>query len=225
MKVLDLFCGGGGASEGYVRAGHEVVGVDIDRQPAYPYDFVRGDALAFVQRFGEEFDFIHASPPCQPYSKAVSSSSSRWNDTKGKDEPALIRAVRILLMETGRPYVIENVTGARAELQSPRLLCGSMFGLVIPRHRLFEGSEELQELPWPDHPNCQGIAARAAEQLGWEYRDMSVTGKGRRKGWSERAAYLLDIHHPMRQHDYKEAIPPAYTEWIGRAIREEVTGI
>lgn len=212
MRVLDLFCGGGGAAEGYARLGWEVVGVDIAPQPSFPYTFFQDEALHFliwVAANRDQFDLIHASPPCQPYSRAVTSSSSHWNDTKGKDEPALIEPLRKRLQQTGIPYVIENVVGAPLDGIT---LCGSMFGLDIPRHRIFETSWFILA---PTHPKCRGIAKRAAERRGWDYRDMSVTGKGRHAGWSERAAELLDIRHPMRQHDLKEAIPPAYTEYIG----------
>lgn len=217
MRLLDLFCGGGGAAEGYDRAGWEVVGVDIDPQPSYPYEFHQADAMStlsptLVSFHRHDYQAIHASPPCQPYSPAVVSRSSKWNDTRGKDEPALIEPLRKLLQATGLPYVIENVMGS--PLQG-FVLCGSMFGLDIPRHRLIESNVPMTP---PVHPDCRGIAKRAAERRGWEYRDMSVTGKGRRAGWSERAAELLGITHPMRQHDLKEAIPPAYTEWIGTQL-------
>lgn len=215
MRILDLFCGGGGAAEGYERAGWDVIGVDIDPQPSYPYPFMQANVMrssleTWARNLG--IDAIHASPPCQPYSKAVSSRSSKWNDTKGKDEPALIEPLRDLLIATELPYVIENVPSAPLD---GIILCGSMFGLDIPRHRIFESNVPMTA---PEHPNCRGIAKAAAERRGWEYRDMSVTGKGRHAGWGERAAELLDIRHPMRQHDLKEAIPPAYTEWIGAQL-------
>ena len=215
MRVLDLFCGGGGASAGYAQAGWEVIGMDLDPQPCYPFTFIRGDAITFLQANplkSGEVDLIHASPPCQPYSKAVTSRSSKWNDTKGKDEEALVPQLRLLLQATGIPYVIENVSSA--PLQGITL-CGSMFDLDIPRHRVFETSFQLQQ---PEHPRCHGIAKRAAERRGWEYRDMSVTGKGRHAGTSDRWAELLGITHPMRQHDLKEAIPPAYTRWIAEQV-------
>lgn len=221
MRILDLFCGGGGAAAGYVKAGHSVYGVDIDPQPSYlgsgAIAFVQMDALAYLVLHGGAYDFIHASPPCQPYSKAVSSRSSKWNDTLGKDEPALIPVLQDVLERVGKPYVIENVRDAIPYLHNPMLLCGSMFGLDIPRHRFFESSIPLA---WPPHDAkaCRGMAKRAAERRGWDYRDMTVTGKGRRAGWSERASELMGITHPMRQHDLKEAIPPAYTEWIGRQL-------
>jgi len=216
MRILDLFCGGGGAAAGYANVGWEVIGVDIDPQPSYPFLMIRAD---WSQVSSSGFDAIHASPPCQPYSSAVSSRSSKWNDTLGKDEPALIEPLRAHLMASGLPYVIENVIGAPLE---GFVLCGSMFGLDIPRHRIFETNVPMIA---PLHPDCRGIAKRASERRGWDYRDMSVTGKGRHAGTSERWAELLGITHPMRQHDLKEAIPPAYTEWIGNQLRGAICDV
>jgi len=214
VRVLDLFCGGGGAAAGYLRAGATVVGVDLaDHSANYPGEFVCGDALDLLEKFGREFDFIHASPPCQSYSPHVTSKSSQWVPTKGKDEPALIGAVRGLLLEVGKPYVIENVMGARNELRSPTLLCGAMFGLPISRHRLFETSFPVDLMP---HPPCKGIAKEYAAAKGWEYRDMSCTGKGRRKGTAERWSEIMGVAHRMSQAELAEAIPPAYTHWVGR---------
>lgn len=215
MKLLDLFCGAGGAGEGYRRAGFDVTGVDNRPMPNNPHTFIQADALEYLAEHGHEYDAIHASPPCQPYSRAVTSRSSEWNDTLGKDEPALIEATRIALRRIGAPYVIENVVGA--PLEHPMLLCGSMFGLYIQRHRLFESNVTLIA---PPHPSCRGIAKRYAAEHGWDYRDMSVTGKGRHAGTSDRWAALLGVTWQMRQRDLKEAIPPAYTEYVGRQLME-----
>jgi DNA (cytosine-5)-methyltransferase 1 len=207
---------------GYHRAGFDVVGVDINPQPHYPFEFHQADALTFPL---DGFDAIHASPPCQAYSPHVSSSSSEWAGTRGKDEPRLIASVRTLLQHVGVPYVIENVVGARTELRPRLLLCGTMFGLPIPRHRLFESNLPVAQ---PLHPACRGVARRYALERGWDPRDMTVTGKGRRAGTKERWAEVMgwpdDV--PVTQHGLREAIPPAYTEWIGaqllRAVRERV---
>jgi DNA (cytosine-5)-methyltransferase 1 len=207
--LLDLFCGGGGACAGYERAGFEVIGVDNVPQPSYPGIFIQHDAMTFPL---EGFDVIHASPPCQPYSSHVTSESSPWNDTLGKDEPALIPALRQKLLASGKPYVIENVASSPLEGIT---LCGSMFGLDIPRHRIFESNIFLLS---PYHGDCRGIAKRAAERRGWDYRDMTVTGKGRRVGTGRRWAELLGIDWYMTQHQLKEAIPPAYTEWVGKQV-------
>lgn len=211
--LLDLFCCAGGAGVGYARAGFDVVGVDIAPQPNYPFEFHQADALEFISAHAHEFDAIHASPPCQPYSTGVVSRSSEWNHTKGKDEPALIEKTHELLAASGKPWVIENVMGARPFMPTPWfVLCGSMFDRPIPRHRVF--STSFTATP-PEHPSCRGLALRSSEELGWEYRDMSVTGKGRRAGTSERWAYLLGTDWHMTQHEMAESIPPAYTEFIG----------
>ena len=175
-RLLDLFCGAGGAAVGYHRAGFDVTGVDINPQPRYPFEFHQADAIHYLAEHWQEFDAVHASPPCQSYSTGVSSKSSKWVPTLGKDEPALIGAVHERLVHLELPWVIENVMGARKHM--PGLwfvLCGAMFDRPIPRHRVFSTSFGVQPL---EHPNCRGLAKRSAEELGWEYRDMSVGDKG-----------------------------------------------
>lgn len=129
-RLLDLFCGAGGAAMGYHRAGFEVVGVDLKPQKHYPFEFHQADALEFLAEHGREFDVIHASPPCQAHT-----SLKNLHD---KDYPELIEPTRRLLEKTGLPYIIENVVGA--PLRNPILLCGSSFGLRVRRHRLFESN-------------------------------------------------------------------------------------
>jgi len=222
MRVLDLFCGGGGAAEGYRRAGCELVGVDLDDHSAnYTHvgRFYQADALEFLRLNGHLFDLIHASPPCQAYSTAVVSKSSRWNHTRGKDEPMLIEPLRELLEASGKPYIIENVRGAREYLQDPIELCGTMFDLPTSRHRYFECYPRLAA---PAHPKCIGVAKRFAAEKGWEYRDMSVTGKGRRAGTAERWKEILGIEHHMTQHELAESIPPAYTHYLAKQMRKKL---
>lgn len=217
MKVLDLFCGGGGACEGYQRAGCDVTGIDINFSPNYPGRMITGDALVYARNHAHEYDFVHASPPCQSYSTAVVSADSVYNHTRGKNEPRLIADVRIILALSGVPFVIENVMGARAFMASDSIvLCGTMFGLPIARHRLFEchGFNGYA----PPHPNCRGCAKQYAEKHGIDYRDMSVTGKGRRAGTADRWASFLGVRHRMTQHELAESIPPAYTEYIAHLV-------
>ena len=215
-RLLDLFCGAGGAAMGYHRAGFDVVGVDINPQPHYPFEFHQADALTYPL---DGFDAIHASPPCQAYSAHVSSRSSRWAGTAGKDEPRLIQPVRARLVMSGVPYVIENVAGSRPLLHAPALLCGTMFGLPIPRHRLFETSWRIPVSSAMRHPACSGVAKRYAEQRGWDPRDMTVTGKGRHAGTTERWAEVMGWdQYAGTQHGLREAIPPSYTEWIGTQL-------
>lgn len=219
-RLLDLFAGAGGAAIGYMRAGFDVVGVDNRPQPNYPGTFVLGDAIEYLgDLLPGTFDAIHASPPCQGYSGHVSSASSRWAGTLGKDEPRLIGQVRTLVLWHRAPYVIENVVGARSELRDPLTLCGTMFGLPIPRHRLLE-TLVRGAIKQPIHLRCSGVAKRYAEARGWDPRDMTVTGKGRRAGTKERWAEVMGWPDevPVTQHGLREAIPPAYTEWIGRQM-------
>ena len=122
MRLLDLFCCAGGAGKGYVDAGFEVVGVDIDPQPNYPFEFHQADAIEFVSAHGHEFDAIHASPPCQAFSKTKTLHDN--------EHPDLIEPTREALIATGKPWVIENVVGA--PLINPIKLTGQHFGMVAP---------------------------------------------------------------------------------------------
>jgi hypothetical protein len=190
--LLDLFCGAGGAGTGYARAGFEVVGVDIKPQPHYPYAFVLGDALEYVQSYGTDYDAIHASPPCQAYAPVTA-----WRG-KQSDHPALIPATRRLLDGTQRPYVIENVPGSpvRADL----LLCGSQFGLRVQRHRLFESSVPLPLWTY----TCQH-----AKQLAFGHKQERAFADAMGCEW-------------MTAREAREAIPPAYTRYIGAVLREAI---
>lgn len=131
-RLVDLFCGAGGASKGYDLAGFEVVGVDLYPQPNYPFEFHQADALTFDL---DGFDYAHASPPCQ------FATAYRRRIDHVKKSPNLIPATRARIAHL--PYVIENVATARAELKDPLQLCGSSFGLDVRRHRLFESNMDL----------------------------------------------------------------------------------
>jgi DNA (cytosine-5)-methyltransferase 1 len=205
--LLDLFCGAGGAAMGYHRAGFDVVGVDLEPQPHYPFTFIRGDAMAPPVNL-RAFDAIHASPPCQGYSHM----SSRW----GSDSPLLIDPVRDLLAASGLPWVIENVTGAAKAMRSPVLLDGSMFDLGVQRRRLFESNMLLAQprRPRPMRSECGVYGQRPDGRLLWTRTD----------GTEYRAAASLEQAQRVMGMDWgdwhgvKEAIPPAYTEWIGSQI-------
>lgn len=207
-RLLDLFCGGGGAAMGYHRAGFDVVGVDINPQGNYPFTFVQADAIEYLSRAEAlHFDAIHASPPCQAYTR----KASDWGRTRTHwiDHPDLVGPTRDLLGQTGLPYVIENVPGAPVNAQL--MLCGTMFGLTIRKHRLFESNVPLPFPPRPcsDHTECynpwqgKGRSAdklRAAQDIDW----LPISG-----GASRKAGYTGDLFN---------AIPPAYTEWIGSSL-------
>lgn len=200
-RLLDLFCKAGGASAGYARAGFEVTGVDIEPQPRFPFRFVQGDALKYVAAHGHEFDVIAASPPCQ----AHTSLQGRW----GREYPDLIAATRAALREAGRPYAIENVAGA--PLVNPITLCGSMFGLRVIRHRLFECHPAVWFPPAPcSHP--RGAVGRRGHLGDREW--MTVTGHFSDVAKASRAMGI----DWMVQRELSQAIPPAYTEWIGRQL-------
>jgi C-5 cytosine-specific DNA methylase len=206
-RLLDLFCGAGGAAVGYHRAGFDVVGVDIKPQPNYPFHFVQGDALRITTdaelRIGW-VDAIHASPPCQ-----------RWSTkTKDREEhPDLITPLRSLLVETGLPYVVENVPGA--PLHRDLVLCGSSFGLGVRRHRVFETNAALLG-PACAHAS-QPPRYRLYDHGHWyESPVVHVFGTGGGKGrehWGD--AMGIDW---MTDAELAEAIPPAYTELIGAQL-------
>jgi len=212
MRLLDLFCGAGGAAMGYHRAGFEVVGVDINPQPHYPFEFHRADAMEYLDNLLELFgdgtetvwpwDVIHASPPCQAYSLA-----QRLQDN---EHPDLVATVRQMLKSTGLPYVIENVVGA--PLLDPVLLCGSSFPeLSVYRHRLFESSVMMPLFPHLGH----GVKLTKLGHPPVDGEFMHVVGhvSGVVKA---RAAMGIDWY--VTQSEVAEAIPPAYTEWIGRQL-------
>ncbi len=240
MRLLDLFCGAGGAAMGYHRAGFDVVGVDIEPQPRYPFEFHQADALEFLAAHGHEYDAIHASPPCQAHSVIT----KRW---KGRSEqhPQLIAPIRTLLNAIGKPYTIENVVGARAYLRKPLMLCGTMFGLETPqgnqlqRHRLFElpwlpsSSKDLDVKHWHGlfcrHNSASAIGVHGGGQHPKRRRTIGVYGStggsSKRDGISffgvEARRQVMGIDW-MTGAELNQAIPPAYTEWIGERLREEV---
>lgn len=210
FRLLDLFCCAGGAARGYDQAGFEVVGVDIDHQPRYPYEFVRADALSLSPEFLASFDAIHSSPPCQSYSDLArrNGNADEW--------PRLIEPVRELLIRTGRPYVIENVEGA--PLIDPVVLCGTMFpGLRVIRHRLFETNFPLAAPPHGKHPKVHTFDKRKSHYGKTD--DMidfvQVTGGGNCTVAAAKDA--MDINW-MNKGELNEAIPPAYTRYIGKYL-------
>jgi len=220
-RLLDLFCGAGGAAVGYHRAGFEVVGVDVAPQPNYPFEFVLCDALEYLRIHsdwigkggGDDFAAIHASPPCQ-----------RWS-TKTKEaekHPDLITPLLPLLEQTGLPYVIENVTqsplrfGPGRSMGRTIMLCGSSFGLGVRRHRLFAANFDLMGLRC--HHGRHPKIYRLYDHGKWYMSDIvHVFGTGGGKGrehWQE----AMGIDWTDDTDELREAIPPAYTEFIGHQL-------
>ena len=208
-RLLDLFCGAGGAAMGYHRAGFEVVGVDIKPQPRYPFSFIHMDAFEALEiltrgrALQAEFDAIHASPPCQAYTKA--------SKLQGNEHPDLIGPTRELLEATGLPYVIENVKGA--PLINPVLLEGQMFPeLRTHRPRLFETNWGFL-VDAMRHPPPRNVKmGRPATEEEWiqVVGHFSDVNAGRR-------AMGIDW---MTRDELSEAIPPSYTEFIGGQLME-----
>lgn len=199
---LDMFCGGGGAGMGYYRAGYDVVGCDLNDQPDYPFPFVRADALAPPFDLSR-FDLIHASPPCQAYSRAGHLTKAQGGTQSDVD---LVGATRAMLKASGVPYVIENVPGAPVD--GVVRLCGSSFGLKVRRHRLFECSFFLMSPPC-EH-DVQGRPVGVYHRMADE-----IPRGGRTARTLDEGAEAMGIDW-LPWDTLKEAIPPAYTEYIGR---------
>ena len=205
-RMLDLFCCQGGAGMGYALAGWQVTGVDIDPQPNYPFDFVRADALEYLAESGHLYDAIHASPPCQGYSHLTPDAH------KGK-YAKLIPQLREMLSRLGKPYIIENVAGARHEMRNAVMLCGSMFGLRSRRHRWFEVNFPLAAPRACDHSQMPLLVTTASKASRAKRRALGITPKSVKNA---PAAYGINW---MSSDGLKEAIPPAYTQYIGTQLR------
>lgn len=191
-RLLDLFSGAGGAARGYQLAGFHVTGVDIKPQPRYAGDvFIQGDAMTFPL---DGFDAIHASPPCQAWSRATA-----WTGDRAS-HPKLIDPVRARLRAAGVPYVIENVQEARRDLENPLRLCGSQFGIPVQSHRFFEISPPIFELMRPCvHRKTDASRDHGAKQSEAEFRD------------ALRCEWMTVL-------EARQAIPPAYTSFIGKHL-------
>ena len=221
-RLLDLFCGAGGCSVGYARAGFEVVGVDIEPQPNYPFEFhqldamevafgLQVDALDVVLPYdASDFDAIHASPPCQAH--------STLNGKNKKDYLDLVEPTRGRLRGSGLPYVIENVVGA--PLVNAVQLCGSSFGLDVRRHRLFESSIGLMVPPCAHH--LQTPRFRIYEKGAWKLSPtVPVYGAHGGGKAAEHWAEAMGIDW-MTRAELAQAIPPAYTEFIGQQLMAHI---
>lgn len=210
-KLLDLYCKAGGAAVGYYHAGWEIIGVDIAPQKNYPFRFIQADAVKFLEALitygwqallDEEPHAIHASPPCQRYSNIAKQFKVNMN------YPDLVEPTRKFLIASGKPYVIENVVGA--PLINPVMLCGSMFGLKVRRHRLFEANFEIPQLKC-DHKKQGKVVQVNGHSGGSSKRDGIKFGSV--ADW--KSAMGIDW---MTGAALAEAIPPVYTEYIGKFV-------
>lgn len=227
-RLLDLFCGAGGAAMGYHQAGFDVVGVDIKPQPNYPFEFYQADALDLLRHFEgcgsgpcmaylwrKQFDAIHASPPCQRYSAAaeIHDSSER--------HPDLLPATVTALASQGLPWVIENVQ--RAPMPNAVTLCGSMFGLGVRRHRMF-ASNHLLMVPTCGSHSRWYASVFGGRCIGRQRVTGADSGAGSRtQTWDRFDDELATGREAMGigwmdLNELSEAIPPAYTEFIGARL-------
>lgn len=222
-RLLDLFCCAGGAAMGYHRAGFEVVGVDINPQPNYPFKFVQDDAIGYVLAHGWKFQAIHASPPCQAHTALKSLHQNAAYTEKHID---LIPHTRFALNAIGLPYIIENVTGARKTLINPVMLCGADFGLKVYRHRWFESNMMLLVPCHVPHRDTTPGAGRGISPKGF----VTVSGDGgQMKGadyggltFRQYAAKAMGIDWKMTRREQSECIPPAFTEYLGKQLMRYV---
>lgn len=229
-KLLDLFACAGGAAMGYLRAGFDVYCVDIDPQPNNPFPFHQGDALKVLRKLIDggqivfrsrgtvwleryslaDFAAIHASPPCQGYTAMNHGNHADW--------PKLIEPVRELLEQTGLPFIIENVQGA--PIRRDLILCGEMFGLGVIRHRYFElgGWAAIH----PPHVKHRGRVAGWRHGVYYDGPYVAPYGNGGGKGTVEQWQQGLGIDWTSDRRELAEALPPAYTEFIGSQLIKEL---
>jgi DNA (cytosine-5)-methyltransferase 1 len=206
MRALDLFCGAGGASMGLHLAGFEVVGVDIKPQKNYPFTFVQADAMKLPLRLSD-FDYIWASPPCQEYSV-----TKKLRKAISKNEyPEMIEPVRTMLKSSGKHYTIENVRGA--PLHNAIMLCGTMFGLRVLRHRLFESSFLVLA---PGHPPHRGGTNSSRGYSTYANGAKYICVAGQNYIRTEGAA-AMGIDWMTNRNELSESIPPAYSKFIAEA--------
>lgn len=200
FKLLDLFCCAGGAGEGYRLAGFDVTGIDIEPQPKNPHRFIQADALEYLSKHWEEYNAIHASPPCQAYSKA----NNQW---KGKRSyPDLIGATRDLLVKTNKLWVIENVPNS--PIRKDLFLNGSTFGIKVHRPRIFEMNFEIDQ---PEVPFITPL------KMGRKPKDGDIIQPVGHFSGVKYAAKEMGLPW-MHQYELSQAIPPAYTKYIGETM-------
>lgn len=210
LKILDLFCGAGGAAMGLAQAcreakiDFEILGIDISLQPEYPFVFLRGDFETILPQTLAMFDFIWASPPCQAFSQATPDKARHKN---------YIPQVRDALKKSGKPFVMENVQ--LAPLRHDLFLCGEMFGLRVIRHRFFEIEGFI--VPLIEHPAHNGYSRRWPGG-GWrsvgEFYYETVAGNGCGKDVVATWQKAMGIEHITKRRGLAQAVPPSYSKYI-----------
>jgi len=208
-RVLDLYCGAGGAGHGYWLAGHSVLGVDLWPQPEYPHPMIEADALSFLKLgYLGSFDVIHASPPCQ-------ASTALNKGTNGRARIDLIGRTRAALVRAGLPWVIEGVRTAK--LRTDLMLCGEMFKLGVLRHRMFELGGGLQ-IEQPEHPPHRGRVQGYRHGVWVDGPYLQGYGRGGGKPDAAQLGEAMGIDWITDLGTLTQAIPPEYTRWIGERL-------
>jgi len=210
--LLDLYCKAGGAAMGYYRAGFDVVGVDIEPQPHYPFLFIQSDALDYVAAHGHNFEASHASPECQGYSVTA---GMPWAYGAAR----YISTVKAALEAAGKLWVIENVPGAECDMPASITLCGLSFGLKLFRHRLFESNILLLA---PSHQTHKGKRVGVGGYVCMSGHGDASPGRipadhRRVSAWREASGIDWMIRDELTQ-----AVPPAYTEFIGKQLMQAI---
>jgi hypothetical protein len=223
--LLDLFSCAGGAAMGYARAGFAVRGCDIVARPNYPFPYHQGDALAYLAHLIatgeiERYAFVHASPPCQD--KCTLTVGTNRSQGWGGAHIDLVAPTRALLDETGLPYVIEQPNG-RAEIRKDLTLCGEMFGLGVIRHRNFEAGGWT--VPQPAHVPHRGRVRGYRHGQYYDGPYVAAYGNGGGKPTVAELQAAMDITWTGVREELTEAIPPAYSEYIGRAFLASRTAL
>jgi len=208
-KLLDLYSGSGGGAVGYRHAGFEVVGIDIAPMPDYPFEFHQGDAIEYLNAHWRDFAAVHASAPCQKYTRINHGAKDRLLD--------LVGPTREALKASGLPYIIENVVGA--PLINPIMLCGTMFdGLRVIRHRLFE-SNVLLFAPGPCwHKGSVADGTYVSPHGGGVRSTHTISYADQRARWED----AMGVHWIRRRSDLCQIIPPAYTAYLGAQLLDAV---
>lgn len=206
-KLLDLYCGAGGAGYGYHLAGFEVTGVDIESQKSYPFKFIQADAIEYLREHGHEYDVIHSSPPCHAYSAMTTGTNA------GKKEYVdLVDKTREALKDH-KYTIIENVEGA--PLRNDLKLCGEMFGIRVIRHRIFECSFPVAQ---PDHIKHRTRVNDWRHGVRHEGYYFPVYGTGGGRGTVEEWREAMEMPWAAYKKEMAQAIPPAYTKYIGEQM-------
>jgi len=227
-RLLDLFSCQGGAGVGYDRAGWDVVGVDLEARFAkrYPFEFHAADALEYVTAHWHEFDAVHASPPCQGYTRGNAGRETKW--------PKLIPDTRAALEATGLPYVIENVTDAGPHMHNPVALCGCMFNLStidtdgirihLKRERLFETNWSMTAPRPCDHTGIEWFAGAYGGARRDKYEAKYIRKGGYVPPDKDVVMALLGVEHDMTWNGLFECIPPAFSQHIGAQLLAHLEG-